>query len=292
MQIRDFGTTGIKVSALGFGAGHLGDDSLSEKEAEHLLNSAVDLGVRLFDSARGYQRSEERVGKYLSHRRKDLVFSTKVGYGMPGTQDWTYDCVVAGVREAMRLMRSDYLDIVHLHSCPSEVLRRGEVIDALHTMVEQGSVRVAAYSGENEHLAFAIDSRRFSSIQCSINICDQRILDDSLPRAKQHGLGVIAKRPAANAPWRYAECPVGRYAEEYWKRWKTMNLDFGMDWQEIALRFTAYTWGVDSCIVGTTDLNHLRHNAAVIEKGKLPQSVIDELRTAFRNNDRDWIGQI
>lgn len=292
MQIRDFGTTGIKVSALGYGAGHLGDDSISEKQAEHLLNSAVDLGIRLFDTARGYQRSEERIGKYLSHRRKDLIFSTKVGYGIPGVQDWTYDCVVAGVREAMQLMQTDYLDIVHLHSCPAETLRQGAVIDALQHMVEQGSVRVGAYSGENEHLALAIDSGRFRSLQCSINVCDQRVLDGSLPRAKQHGLGVIAKRPVANAPWRYAECPVGRYAEEYWKRWKTMNLDFGMDWQELALRFTAFTWGVDSCIVGTTDAVHLRQNAESIDKGILPEPIVSELRSAFRKNDHDWIGQV
>ncbi len=292
MDMRDFGTTGIKVSALGLGTGHLGDDSLSEKEAERLLNSAVDMGVTLFDTARGYSRSEERIGRYLSHRRAEVVLSTKVGYGVEGLADWTYECVTAGVRQAMQLMNTDYLDIVHLHSCPVEVLQRGAVVDALQQSVEQGFVRAAAYSGENEHFLFALNSGRFRSIQCSINICDQRVLDGPLSRAKEHGMGIIAKRPVANAPWRYAEVPVGRYAEEYWKRWKAMNLEFEIPWQELALRFTAFTWGVDSCIVGTTNLDHLQQNIEFINNGKLPQSVIDELRSAFRNHDNNWIGQV
>lgn len=63
-----------------------------------------------------------------------------------------------------------------------------------------------------------------------------------------------------------------------------MNLEFGMPWQELALRFTAFTWGVDSCIVGTTSLDHLQQNIESINKGKLTQSMIDELRTAFHRH--------
>jgi aryl-alcohol dehydrogenase-like predicted oxidoreductase len=292
MDIRDFGTTGLKVSALGFGAGHLGDDRLSDADATRLLNSALDLGITLIDTARGYGRSEERIGKLAKRRRKDFILSTKVGYGIPGKIDWTYEAVVAGVHEALKLLRTDIIDIVHLHSCSEETLRQGGVIEALQRMIEEGKVRVPAYSGENEDLAYAVGSSRFRSIQCSINICDQRVLDGTLPMAKQAGMGVIAKRPIANAPWQYAERPVGRYAEEYWHRWKTMNLDFGMDWNELALRFTAYTWGVDSCIVGTSSIEHLKRNAAIIEQGILPQDVISQLRNSFRHHDDHWIGQI
>lgn len=137
------------------------------------------------------------IGKFLSHRRTEVVISTKVGYGIPGFADWTYDCVLAGVRQAMQLMKADYLDIVHLHSCPAEVLLQGAAGDALQRSVEQGIVRVAAYSGENEHLDIALESSRFRGLQYSINICDQRVLDGLLPRAKDRGMGMIAKRPVA-----------------------------------------------------------------------------------------------
>ena len=54
---------------------------------------------------------------------------------------------------------------------------------------------VAAYSGENEALEWAVESGRFGSVEHSINICDQRAIDNILEAAKAKGLGVIAKLP-------------------------------------------------------------------------------------------------
>lgn len=292
MEQRQFGFTGLKVSALGFGAGHIGDGNADEKQINKLLNTAVDRGINLIDTARGYGASEERIGKFLSHRRKEIILSTKVGYGIQGYSDWTYDCVLAGIDEALKKLCTDYIDIVHLHSCSSDILKNNGVIDALEKAKEEGKIRVSAYSGENEDLAYAIESGRFGSIQTSINIADQKNLDSLLPRAKVKGMGVIAKRPAANAPWRFIEQPVGKYVEEYWLRLKRMNLRLDLDLHEIALRFAAFTWGVDSVIAGTNDINHLLDNIKQIEKGPLSYDVYYEIRNAFKQNDINWIGQL
>jgi aryl-alcohol dehydrogenase-like predicted oxidoreductase len=292
MEKRQFGNTGLEVSVIGFGAGHIGDYKSDEKSIDKLLNTAVDMGVILFDTARGYSASEERIGKYLSKRRSEIVLSTKVGYSIPGFEDWTYDCIIAGVDEALKLLRTDYIDIVHLHSCPASVLKDNRVIDALEKSKESGKIKVAAYSGENENLAYAIETDRFGSIQTSINIADQRDLDHLLPIAKEKGMGVIAKRPAANSPWRFNEQPAGRYAEEYWLRLKKMNILFEDNLQETALRFAAYTWGVDSVITGTGNIKHLEENIRMIEKGPLPQEVYNKIRDSFRNNDDNWIGEV
>lgn len=158
MIYRKFGNTGLKVSALGFGAGEIGDYAVSERDSEKILNTVLDLGINFIDTARGYFASEERIGKYISNRRKEFILSTKVGYGIEGYTDWSYDIICAGVENALRLMKTDYIDIVHFHSCDLNTLQRGEVIEALHKIIEQGKVRVAAYSGENEELKFAVDS--------------------------------------------------------------------------------------------------------------------------------------
>jgi len=292
MEKRQFGLTGLEVSIIGFGAGHIGDNNSDEKAVEKLLNTAVDLGVTLFDTARGYGASEGRIGKYLSKRRSEIVLSTKVGYSVPGFKDWTYECIIAGVDAALKLLRTDYIDIVHLHSCPVSVLKESGVIDALEKTKEAGKIKVAAYSGENENLEYAIESGRFGSIQTSINIADQRNLDNLLPIAKDKGLGVIAKRPAANSPWRFARQPIGRYSEEYWLRLKKMNILQQDNLQETALRFTAYTWGVDSIISGTSNIKHLEENIKIIEKGPLPPDLYNNLRVLFRKNDDNWIGQV
>ena len=65
-----------------------------------------------------------------------------------------------------------------------------------------GRVRVAAYSGDNEPLEWAAASGRFGSVQCSVNMADQYAVARGLAAAQQAGLGVIAKRPLANACWR------------------------------------------------------------------------------------------
>ena len=292
MIYRNFGNTGLKVSALGFGAGEIGDYNFSEKESEKLLNSVLDLGINLIDTARGYYASEERIGKYISHRRNEIILSTKVGYDIEGFNNWTYDIIIAGVENALKLMRTDYIDIVHLHSCDLEVLKRGEVIKALHKTVEQGKVKVAAYSGENEELKFAVESGLFGSIQTSVNICDQIGLDGTLDLAKQKGLGVIAKRPIANAPWRFSERPVGEYAEEYWHRWKTMNLPEQENWLDTFLRFSVFADGVNTAIVGTRNIEHLKSNLRIIEQGPLDSDLNQLIKDKFKSHNQNWRGEV
>ena len=292
MEYREYGNSGLKVSVVGFGAGQIGNNSQSEKEIEILLNHVLDSGINLIDSARSYGLSEERIGKYLSHRRDEFFISTKIGYGIKGVSDWSSDAIAKGVEEALKKYRTDRLDFVHLHSCPIETLLRGEVIDALEKMVEQGKVKVAGYSGENEALKYAVASGKFSGVQTSVNIFDQQDIDATLLDAKKNGLGVIAKRPTGNAPWRFNVKPTGHYCEEYWMRMKRMNLQINMDWQEAALRFSAYTGGVTSIITGTTNLKHLDENIKLVSQGKLPADIYNEIRNSFKFNDNNWRGQI
>lgn len=298
-QQRQFGNTGLVVSALGFGAGHIGSPSMDEATAGRILNEVLDAGITLIDTARGYGLSEERIGRHLSQRRSEYVLSTKVGYDVPGYTDWTGECVSAGIDTALQRLQTDYLDIVHLHSCPVETLQNETVIPALVAAVKAGKIRVAAYSGDNEPLTYAVENTdrfgasSFGSLETSINICDQRVIDNQLATARAKGMGVIAKRPVANVPWRYSEQPVGQYVEEYWLRFQAMQLDpHDYDWQELALRFVAYLPGVHSCIVGTANVEHLRQNLAIIQKGALPGEVVDYLRQTFKSHDNGWVGQV
>lgn len=286
---REFGRTGLKVSVLGFGAGQIGDPSTPEEEVESLLHAALDLGITLIDTARSYGLSEERIGRHLKHRRRDAILSTKVGYGISGFEDWTGPTITAGIEEALKRLQTDYIDIVHFHSCPVWLLERGEIIDALERAVAAGKVRVNGYSGDNEPLEWSVHSGRFACIETSINICDQRFLDSLLPKTYERGIGVIAKRPVANTPWRFHERPSGHYAEVYWDRWKAMNINPQQhDWQELALRFTAFLPGVHSCIVGTGSIEHLRHNAAIVEQGPLADDMVSRIRNAFQQHGGDW----
>lgn len=295
MKRNPLGGTGLEVSIVGFGAMHLNDDRVSEAEAGRLLNAVLDLGVNLIDTARGYGLSEERIGRHLSWRRRDFLLSTKVGYGIPGFEDWTYDCIVAGVDAALGRMQCEHIDIVHLHSCPQRVLAQGDVTLALERCRDAGKLGVVAYAGDNEELDFAIDCRQFAAVQTSVSICDQVNFVRRLHALKANGMGVIAKRPLAGAVCNRARRPDDHAEGVYWDRWQAMGLGNtrdGVDATELALRFVAHSPLVSSSIVGTRSLAHFEQNLKRVEKGPLADEQVDCIHAAFRQHGPDWRGMI
>ncbi|MEO7251067.1 MAG: aldo/keto reductase [Arenimonas sp.] len=291
MEKRAYGDTGLSVSALGLGAGQLGDARLSEADAAALLVATVDAGINLIDTAPSYGLSEQRIGRYLGSRRAETVLSTKLGYGVEGVENWTGPCITAGIEQALRILRTDRIDIAHLHSCPRETLERGDVVDALERAKREGKIRAMAYSGENEDLASALAMQRFDGFMASLNICDQRVITDTLPNLG--GRGFIAKRPSANHPWRFAQQPAGDYCEAYWLRWQAMGLpNHGLQWGELAIRFALSIPGVAGAIVGTGSTGHLRQNIGWAEAGPLDSAIVQELQAAFTTHDAQWLGQI
>lgn len=309
MESRAFGTTGLRVSIVGLGAGSIGEEATSEREVAQLLDAALDAGVTLVDTARSYGLSEERLGRLLEGRRPRVVLSTKVGYGTPGIADWTGPCITAGIDAALQRLRTDWLDIAHLHSCGLDVLERGEVVEALGRAVAAGKVRVAAYSGENEALQWAVDSGAFGSIQCSVSAVDQTVLDGQVAQARAKGLGVLAKRALGNAPWRFAARPEASDVAEAWDRFGALCRELGVapggaaadgavgalgasSWTELFTRFTGYAPGVDALLVGTRSAAHLLAAVRAVEAGPLEAKQVASLRGAFVRCGTGWRGRI
>lgn len=292
MNLNTYGNTPIKVSQMGFGAGHIGSMDMSPQKLTTLFNFLLDSGINLLDTARAYGASEHRLGQLLKSRREQFVVSTKVGYGVEGVPDWTFKAVSEGIEEALRLMNLEYIDIVHLHSCPLEILKRGEVIEALNEAREMGKIRAAAYSGENEALLWAVQSGHFQGIQTSVNLCDQFSLNTIIPEAIKNNMGVIAKRPLANAFWRFSSHPHGEYCETYWLRWQAMNLASEMPMDELAIRFSAFAPGVSSAIVGSHNPDHLKRNLALLKKGPLDAGDRQKLTDRFVEMGQKWHGEI
>ncbi|MFT3917362.1 MAG: aldo/keto reductase [Anaeromyxobacteraceae bacterium] len=294
MITRPLGTCGLAVPPVGLGTGRIGGDDVSDAEAEALVRRALELGAVLVDAARSYGRAEERLGRALAGGARDrAVVTTKVGYGIPGHADWTGGCVAAGVDAALARLGTDRIDVVFLHSCPLEVLRRDDVLGALEGAVRAGKVRAAGYSGEGEALAWAVASGRFQVIQCSVSACDQASLDGPVAEAARRGMGVLAKRSLANAPWRFRERPSGDEAEPYWERLRAMALDPGPHaWDALFLRFAAFAPGVSAALVGTRSAAHLEAAVRAAELGPLPDEDARRVRAAFRQAGAGWAGRI
>ena len=278
----------MQLSRLGLGCGQIGDAELDEREVERLLHAALDLGITLLDTARSYGLSEERIGRALAGRRGSFAVSTKVGYDMAPHPDWTGACVAAGIEAARARLRCDVIDIVHLHSCPREVLERGEVVSAMEEAVRGGMVRRAGYSGDGEAAASAVESGRFAVLETSVNLVDQAALAGAVPAAAGRGMVVLGKRPLANGAWRWAPPgttpPAAADLAEYTRRFRSMNLEAirgGLEWAEVAVRFAAFAPGVTTAVVGTASFAHLEAAAAAVARGPLPAGQVEAIRAAF-----------
>ena len=298
MEKRKFGKTDMKFSVLGFGGAEIGfNPHQTQADVDVLLNSAIDSGLNLIDTAAGYLQSEQMIGEAISKRRKEFYLITKCG-ALDGftREDWSKKGILETIETSLRNLKTDHLDIAQLHSCDSEILKRGEAVEALLRAQEKGYTRFIGYSGDNDDAKFALEMDVFDALQTSVSIADQSPIDTNIKLAKEKNIGVIAKRPIANAVWRNAERPANSYYHEYWDRIEKLDFDFlDKSLEEAtatALRFTMTISGVSTMIVGTTKPNRWQENAKYVAEGNLSDEEFEAIRNRWREvADENWIGQ-
>jgi aryl-alcohol dehydrogenase-like predicted oxidoreductase len=161
-----------------------------------------------------------------------------------------------------------------------------ENIRALLDARQAGKTRHVGYSGDGEAALWAIASGVFDTLQTSFNLVDQSARLEVLPKARAAGMGVIVKRPIANAAW---NAPRGSGAtREGYRRGLQALLDLGPipgapeDRIALALGFTLAHEEVDTAIVGTRNPAHMRANIATVEDElPLPAEVVRELHRRY-----------
>jgi aryl-alcohol dehydrogenase-like predicted oxidoreductase len=298
MQKNKLGKTDLEVSRLGFGGAEIGFvPNIKQADVDALLNSALDSGLNLIDTAAGYFESEKMIGEAVGHRRKEFYLISKCGELDGFTRsDWSKEGILAAIETSLRDMKTDYLDIAQLHSCSAEILRQGDCIEGLQRAVEKGYTRYIGYSGDNENAKFAIETNVFDTLQTSVSVADQSPIDGNIKLAHSKGLGIIAKRPIANAVWRNTEKPADAYHHSYWERIQKLPFPFLKKSLEesisIALRFTLSVEGISTAIVGTTKPNRWQENAEYVAEGNLSTAEFNEIREIWNEiADETWIGK-
>jgi aryl-alcohol dehydrogenase-like predicted oxidoreductase len=298
VERRRLGRTDMHVSVLGFGGSEIGYQRIAAPTVARLLEEAVDAGVNVVDTAECYERSEALIGRAIAGRRDAVYLFTKCGHAAGwGREDWRPAALLRSIERSVRRLRVDHVDLIQLHSCDEDELRRGDVIGALETARERGLTRYIGYSGDGPAALHAIECGRFDTLQTSVSIADQEALDLTLPRARERGLGVIAKRPIANAVWRTGRAPRSAYERPYWDRLQRLGYDLLRaplpESIALALRFTVGTPGVHTAIVGTTRPGRVRENAASLGAGPLDAATLNAIRQRWREvADATWIGQM
>ncbi|HET6251825.1 MAG TPA: aldo/keto reductase [Tepidisphaeraceae bacterium] len=304
MEKVTFGKTNLSVSRLGFGGAPIGYLKTDQERVAKILAFLLDHGVNVIDTAANYPGSEAAIAQAIGNRRSEFVLISKCGTALPDVSatPWSADMISTAVDRSLKNLRTDHLDVMLLHSCDLKTLEKGEAIAALAKARQAGKIRFAGYSGDNEAAAYAAAHPDIAVLQTSISIADQINIHKALPIAQKHNVGVMAKRPIANAAWKHADAQQGlykNYAQTYHDRLKAMKLNpadlgFAADaWAEIAMRFTLSQSGVHVAIIGTTNPDNAESNLASAKKGPLPADVIAKIEAAFRAADPQgkWAGQ-
>lgn len=303
MQKVQFGKTGFEVSRLGVGLSEIGSLELSDQDqATNVLNTALDNGINFLDTSACYGISEELVGNGVSQRRDDYFLATKAGHVALGYEGeaWTYQTVADSIDRSLRLLQTDHVDVVQLHSCDIDVLEKGDVIRALQEAQQAGKTRFIGYSGDNEAAHWAVDSGLFATLQTSYNLVEQRARTTGLlEKAIAKGMGTIIKRPIAGGVWGKSrpdtpDPTASNYNTPYLERAKSVRAIGPIEKEPddailTSLGYTLSDPNANVAIVGTTNPSHMATNISQVDNDlPIPVSVIEELNRRFEQLDSDW----
>jgi len=304
MKKKLLGKTKIQVTSLGIGLSEIGSElSKNDKKiASELLNFAIDNGINFLDTASCYGVSEELIGETVSHRRNEYYIASKAGHanGNLNGSDWSYKTVKDSIDRSLQRLKIEYLDLIQLHSCDIETLKKGECILAVQDAQQEGKTRFIGYSGDNEAAHWAVESNIFSTLQTSFNLVEQHARTTGLlEKAKSNNMGVIIKRPIAGGSWNKASSKdsnqrIRTYDDPYLERAMTMR-GLGEIPNEpsngilTSMAYTTQNSNVDVMIIGTKSINHLRTNLNMINQDlPIDENVIDELNKRFELLDNNW----
>jgi aryl-alcohol dehydrogenase-like predicted oxidoreductase len=307
IEYRVLGKTGIRVSALGFGGSEIGYQEVAQRTVDKILGTALDAGINVIDTAECYANGEQLIGKALAHRRAEVTLMTKCGHASLNSAsdrasgyaqpDWDPRMLASSIDRSLKNLRTDHVDVMQFHSCSKETLRDDRVVEVLTRARDAGKTRYIGYSGDSDDALHAVEMGIFDTLQISLSIADQEAIDRVLPKAAARGMGVIVKRPIANAAWRSGtKPPADWYTQPYWDRLQKLRYDFLASDVEaavaIALRFTLGTAGVSTAIVGTTRLERIAQNIGYASRGPLRAAEYESIRARWRSVARpDWTGQ-
>jgi aryl-alcohol dehydrogenase-like predicted oxidoreductase len=214
MEYRFLGRSGLKVSALSFGAATFGGGneffkawgSTQADEARRMVDLCLDSGINLFDTANGYSNglAEEILGKAIHGKREQLLISTKVFFPMaegPNDLGTSRQHILAQVDASLKRLGTDRIDIYHMHAfdafTPVE-----ETLDTLNTLVHAGKVRYIAcsnFSGWHLMKSLAVADRygwtRYVAHQVYYSLIGRDYEWELMPLGIDQGLGALVWSP-------------------------------------------------------------------------------------------------
>jgi aryl-alcohol dehydrogenase-like predicted oxidoreductase len=256
MELRDLGSTGIRVSPIGLGTVKIGRDQQvkypkgftipDDNAVRSLLSLAQELGINLIDTAPAYGNSEERLGKLLPDN-KDWVIVTKVGEIFENGQssfDFSASTTRASVERSLKRLGREYVDVVLVHSDGNDkrIIEHEEVLEELARLKQEGLLRAYGMSTKTlEGGLWVVDHADVVMATCNLSETqDLPVIEAAAKKNK----GVLVKKGLQSG---HADVSAGGPGIED------------------SMRFIFSHAGVSSMIAGTINPGHLRQNVEVCE---------------------------
>lgn len=305
MEYRELGRTGLRLSALGFGASSLGGvfHSLREEDGIRAVFAAIEGGINFIDVSPyyGYLRAEKVLGKALRQiPREKYILSTKVGrYGTDeGGNSWDYSAKRArdSVFESMERLGVDHIDLINVHDIEFADLQQvcEETLPALVELRKQGIVgHVGITDLQLENLQYVVEHVPAGTVESVLNFCHYCLCDDKLADFldffESRGIGVINASPLSmgllsqrGAPaWHPAPAPL----QEACRRAAVHCTAAGYPIERLAVEFSVQEPRIASTLFSTTRAENVRANlawAAGAPDPELLRQVREILGEAFR----------
>ncbi|MCL2551403.1 MAG: aldo/keto reductase [Actinomycetia bacterium] len=304
MRYRPLGRSGLQVSEIGYGAWGIGESvwiGATEEESLRALHRALDLGVNLVDTARGYGESERIVGRVVRERAGrdgEVLVATKVPprngvWPAPAGLDPAETFPGAHIRESLqtslRASGLDHFDVLQFHVWSDEWVGRGDWLETIADLKQEGLIRLFGVSindHEPDNALALVRSGAVDSVQVIYNVFDQSPADALFPACQEHGVGVIVRvaldeggltgRITAGTTF-----PEGDFRNRYFKDDRpaqveahvdALTADLGIEVAELsetALRFVLSAPAVSTVIPGMRSVRNVERNVAVSDGAAL-----------------------
>ncbi len=284
------GRTGFQVTKFGYGAMELrggrvwNGRTVSDEQAERILNAVLDAGINFIDTSNDYGVSEEFIGKYISHRRDEYYLATKCGCLVVDKGDhdevshqWTKENLLRNIESSLERMKTDYIDIWQFHNPTIEQIQENDLLDVMGQVKLEGKIRSIGISTTLPYINTFLQWDIFDTFQVPYSAL-QREHEDFITAVAKMGAGTIIRGGVAQG-----ELGISyRAIPERWKIWERANLDDLRSPNEsraaFLLRFTLSHPGLHTAIIGTLNPEHLAENLKAANKGSLPTDIYTEAK--------------
>ena len=217
---RKLGKTGVDVTILGLGGEGVLRTYGYEREADDLINRAIDLGINYFESARAYSGSESYYGRSLRERRKEIFLTSK-------SHARNKKGALLHLQETLRNMKTDHLDLWQVHDVRTEeeieeIFGPNGALEAFVEAKDKGLVRFIGVTGHHDPLITKRCLQRFDfdTVLIPVNPSEpayKSYLTEVIPSAKKKGMGIVGMKVyfrgfADKLPWFETMEPLFRFA--------------------------------------------------------------------------------